>query len=77
MDESRDEEQDGDQIETTASHQNPLQQPDKSQTAIWTDPDDETLRISISSDNRLRKLRKDPNEDIILGSEYEKRLRKQ
>ncbi|CAG8767588.1 3155_t:CDS:2, partial [Acaulospora colombiana] len=59
------------------SHPSSLHPLTKSHNPIWTDPDDETLRISIASDKRLRKLREDASEDVILGNEYEKRLRKQ
>lgn len=43
----------------------------------WTDPDDTSLQVSLTSDNRLRKLREGPEEDSVGGREYERRLRKQ
>lgn len=52
-------------------------QPTQAKGFAWADPDDDDLRISIASDKRLRKLRTDASEDVITGSEYERRLRKQ
>lgn len=49
----------------------------KTSGTVWDDPDDQTLRISIASDKRLRKLRDGPSEDVITGNEYERRLRRQ
>jgi U3 small nucleolar RNA-associated protein 18 len=45
--------------------------------SVWADPDDERLRVSIASDKRLRKLRVEESEDVITGSDYENRLRRQ
>ncbi|ORX47169.1 WD40 repeat-like protein [Hesseltinella vesiculosa] len=43
----------------------------------WQDNDDAMLQISLKQTNRLRKLRKSEDEDIINGKEYEHRLRTQ
>ena len=43
----------------------------------WVDPDDAELKVSLASDNRLRKLRNAPDEDVITGKDYELRLRRQ
>jgi U3 small nucleolar RNA-associated protein 18 len=43
----------------------------------WTDPDDTTLKVSLASDKRLRKLRDAPSDDTVGGREYERRLRRQ
>ncbi|KAI8074387.1 WD40-repeat-containing domain protein [Gongronella butleri] len=43
----------------------------------WQDNDDAMLQISLKQTNRLRKLRKTEDEDVINGKEYEHRLRKQ
>lgn len=43
----------------------------------WVDPDDAGLKVSLASDNRLRKLRDAPDEDVITGKDYELRLRRQ
>jgi len=43
----------------------------------WVDPDDAGLEVSLANDNRLRKLRDDPGEDVITGKDYELRLRRQ
>ncbi|KAI5466127.1 Indigoidine synthase A like protein-domain-containing protein [Mariannaea sp. PMI_226] len=44
---------------------------------VWEDSDDERLAISLSSANRLRKLRITEDEDVVSGAEYSRRLRKQ
>ena len=43
----------------------------------WEDSDDDRLAISLAGATRLRKLRTTEKEDIISGSEYNRRLRKQ
>lgn len=43
----------------------------------WEDDDDARLQVSLASTDRLRKLRRHENEDIISGAEYERRLRVQ
>ena len=43
----------------------------------WQDEDDEDIRVSLTSANRLRKLRKIEGEDEVSGTEYTKRLREQ
>ncbi|KAF9924478.1 U3 small nucleolar RNA-associated protein 18 [Mortierella alpina] len=43
----------------------------------WVDEDDKTLAISLKSVNRLKKLRKEENEDVVNGVDYEQRLRRQ
>ena len=43
----------------------------------WVDLDDAELKVSLASDNRLRKLRDAPDEDVINGKDYELRLRRQ
>ncbi|KAH7884117.1 WD40-repeat-containing domain protein [Phlebopus sp. FC_14] len=43
----------------------------------WTDPDDANVQVSLTSNNRLRKLRDAPSEEIVGGREYERRLRRQ
>ncbi|KAI8092998.1 WD40-repeat-containing domain protein [Halteromyces radiatus] len=45
--------------------------------AAWQDEDDNLLEISLKGTNRLRKLRKNEEEDVISGKEYERRLRTQ
>ena len=41
----------------------------------WEDDDDRRLLVSLQSNTRLRKLRKDVDEDVVDGIEYERRLR--
>jgi U3 small nucleolar RNA-associated protein 18 len=43
----------------------------------WTDSDDTTLQLSLTSDKRLKKLRSAPSDDVVGGREYELRLRRQ
>ncbi|PYH88035.1 putative small nucleolar ribonucleo protein complex subunit [Aspergillus ellipticus CBS 707.79] len=45
--------------------------------ALWHDSDDERLTISLASQQRLRKLRVAESEDVISGTEYIRRLRRQ
>ena len=49
----------------------------RKKTSAWVDPDDAKLKVSLASDNRLRKLRDAPDEDVITGKDYELRLRRQ
>ncbi|CAG8806355.1 22742_t:CDS:1, partial [Racocetra persica] len=46
-------------------------------TGAWEDSDDEKVCVSLQSKNILKKLRKDEDEDVISGDQYEKRLRQQ
>ncbi|KAF9107551.1 U3 small nucleolar RNA-associated protein 18 [Mortierella sp. AM989] len=43
----------------------------------WVDADDKALAISLKSVNRLKKLRKEEDEDVVNGVDYEQRLRRQ
>ena len=43
----------------------------------WVDSDDEKLNISLTSSDRLKKLRKTPEDDLISGKAYMLRLRSQ
>ncbi|KAG8907775.1 hypothetical protein FRB99_002274 [Tulasnella sp. 403] len=45
--------------------------------AAWHDPSDATIKVSLASDKRLRKLRDAPDDDEIDGREYERKLRQQ
>jgi U3 small nucleolar RNA-associated protein 18 len=49
----------------------------RKEASAWVDPDDAELKVSLASDNRLRKLRNAPDEDVINGKDYELRLRRQ
>lgn len=48
-----------------------------SDAPAWVDDDDENIKINITSQNMLKKLRKSLNERIIDGAEYQERLREQ
>ncbi|KAK7418964.1 hypothetical protein QQZ08_011043 [Neonectria magnoliae] len=43
----------------------------------WEDSDDDRLAISLAGATRLRKLRVTETDDLVSGSEYSRRLRKQ
>ncbi|KAJ5668765.1 hypothetical protein N7462_009835 [Penicillium macrosclerotiorum] len=45
--------------------------------AIWHDSDDERLAVSLAGQAKLRKLRNTESEDIVSGTEYVRRLRRQ
>jgi len=50
---------------------------DTTNAPAWQDSDDERLLVSLASNNRLRKLRRTEEEDVINGREYARRLRQQ
>lgn len=45
--------------------------------SIWVDSDDERITVSLASNTRLRKLRDTEQDDIVSGTEYIRRLRRQ
>lgn len=45
--------------------------------AVWFDPADEQLTVSLKDVSRLRKLRTSAEEDVVSGLDYEGRLRRQ
>lgn len=45
--------------------------------SAWVDDDDKNLKISLNATNITKKLRNDAEEDVISGSEYTRRLRRQ
>ncbi|KAI5956017.1 UTP18 [Candida theae] len=47
------------------------------QDDAWVDSDDERLNVSLTSSDRLKKLRKTPEDDLINGKTYMFRLRSQ
>src|ERR1700710_1113242 len=44
---------------------------------VWEDSDDDRLAVSLAGNSRLRKLRISAAEDVISGTEYTRRLRRQ
>ncbi|KAI5448309.1 U3 small nucleolar RNA-associated protein 18 homolog [Lathyrus oleraceus] len=44
---------------------------------VWVDEEEEKVTVNIAKVNRLRKLRKEEDENLISGSEYVSRLRAQ
>ena len=50
---------------------------DNTRQPAWTDSDDDSLTISLTNTNRLKKLRTDESERSVTGSEYVRRLRMQ
>lgn len=67
-DEEDDEEEEGERWDATYGYK---------RAPAWHDSDDERLRISLLGSNKLKKLRKTENEDVVSGTVYERRLRSQ
>lgn len=44
---------------------------------LWHDEDDDVVQVSLLKEKRTKKLRIEEDEDIISGSEFNKRLRLQ
>lgn len=66
-----------DEDEEIAARKDVSQQPKTLKAPAWTDPDDVNVKVSLASNDRLRKLRDAPSDDIVGGREYERRLRRQ
>lgn len=49
----------------------------KARKPAWFDPDDALVQVSLSTDKRLRKLRRGVEEDVVGGKDLESRLRTQ
>ncbi|KAJ8899396.1 hypothetical protein K2173_018370 [Erythroxylum novogranatense] len=47
----------------------------KQRKAVWVDDEEEKTKVNIAKVNRLRKLRKEEDENLICGLEYVSRLR--
>lgn len=45
--------------------------------SAWVDPDDSTLQISLADTKQARKLRDDAADDVVTGSRYESKLRRE
>lgn len=67
-------EEDQDLCEESHSHDDDLALQRK---PVWVDEEEENATVNIAKVNRLRKLRKGEDEDVISGSEYVSRLRAQ
>ncbi|XP_020220644.1 U3 small nucleolar RNA-associated protein 18 homolog [Cajanus cajan] len=67
-------EEDEDLSEESHSHDDDLALQRK---PVWVDDEEENATVNIAKVNRLRKLRKGEDEDVISGSEYVSRLRAQ
>ncbi|KAL0640805.1 U3 snoRNP protein [Maublancomyces gigas] len=50
---------------------------DNSHAPVWVDSDDERLTISLASYSQRRKLRDTEVDDVVSGTEYSRRLRRQ
>lgn len=50
---------------------------DNSHAPAWEDSDDEHLTISLASYSQRRKLRDTETDDVVSGTEYSRRLRRQ
>ncbi|KAJ8503293.1 hypothetical protein ONZ45_g10983 [Pleurotus djamor] len=71
-----------DEERASSSHVPVPSKPTALRKSAWTDPSDEPLSVSVSASDpstsrRLLKLRDAPNETILSGREYERRLRRQ
>ncbi|KAI0078522.1 WD40 repeat-like protein [Panus rudis PR-1116 ss-1] len=51
--------------------------PKSRKPSAWSDPDDANVQVSLAENNRLRKLRDAPDDDVVSGRDYERRLRRQ
>lgn len=51
--------------------------PEPTDVPAWVDSDDERLAVSLATASRLRKLRIAEGEDVVSGTDYTERLRKQ
>ncbi|THH10581.1 hypothetical protein EW145_g1239 [Phellinidium pouzarii] len=51
--------------------------PRKTKRSAWVDADDAALNVSLAQSTRLRKLRDAPAEDVVGGTQYEARLRRE
>lgn len=60
---------------TLLSSSAPVTGLDAPSAPAWVDPDDDSLKVDLSGVARLRKLRKDSNDNIITGSDYQSRLK--
>lgn len=60
-----------------ALHENSELVVDNSHAPVWVDSDDERLTISLASYNQRRKLRDTEVDDVVSGTEYSRRLRRQ
>ncbi|KAK3943623.1 WD40-repeat-containing domain protein, partial [Diplogelasinospora grovesii] len=61
---------------TTETKQEKQAEEDGSAPA-WEDSDDERLTVSLANSSRLRNLRNAEDEDVVSGTEYARRLRRQ
>ncbi|KAI2785748.1 hypothetical protein POX_h09507 [Penicillium oxalicum] len=66
-----------DSAETPSDDEADEEDDDDAVPAVWHDSDDERIAVSLASQSKLRKLRNFESEDIISGTEYIRRLRRQ
>lgn len=72
-DDGDDEEETEEKIASTSA----LPPPNARKAPAWVDEDDNTLEVSLTENERLRKLREAPSDDVVGGRDYERRLRRQ
>ncbi|KAI5970795.1 UTP18 [Candida margitis] len=74
-------ENDSDQMEVDASSGESDEEDSEEEMSeeedAWRDSDDEKLNVSLTSSDRLKKLKKTPEDDLISGKAYMLRLRSQ
>ncbi len=59
------------------NHSNSNSNNNNNNRAAWEDEDDESITVNIAASDRLKKLRKSTEEDVITGTELSQRLRQQ
>lgn len=47
------------------------------ETPMWKDEEDENIKINLNKKNNLKKLKKNNEDNVITGSEFQERLREQ
>ncbi|EWM21880.1 u3 small nucleolar rna-associated protein 18 [Nannochloropsis gaditana] len=57
------------------NHEDEVEGSGSTRTPAWKDEDDETLWVDVARKDRLRKLRRHPDERDISGADYQERLR--
>ncbi|KAI9244235.1 WD40-repeat-containing domain protein [Sporodiniella umbellata] len=77
QEEEDDEKNSSDEEDSSSDEEDELNDDTVKVNAAWDDEDDRKLQISLKAANRTRKLRTDADEDIVNGTEYTRRLRKQ
>ena len=65
------------QVSKNGKHSEEDSKQDKGMVPAWVDKQANSIKVDISNESRLRKLKKTENEDVIEGADFQKRLKKQ